>query len=233
MKKIEENSVGARMRYAREKARLGQQEIADGIGVSKRTYIKYEQNESPTKKPMLKEVAVICAVSSQWLLTGSDEHKPTYPAFPKPSHPENKEGSNQLSERYVFVPLYDVQASAGSGAMVHSEQIVDYLAFLRDWLVNQLGLDAKKVMLIKVIGDSMEPTIKDKALLLVNREVDRPSSDAVYVIRQDGDLIVKRIQNLMDGRIEIRSDNSGYKPLIVPADTVKIMGKVVWYGQNI
>jgi phage repressor protein C with HTH and peptisase S24 domain len=37
----------------------------------------------------------------------------------------------------------------------------------------------------------------------------------------------------MDGRIEIRSDNSGYKPLIVPADTVKIMGKVVWYGQNI
>jgi transcriptional regulator with XRE-family HTH domain len=34
MKKLQENSIGARIRYSRENARLGQQEIADGIGVS-------------------------------------------------------------------------------------------------------------------------------------------------------------------------------------------------------
>lgn len=157
----------------------------------------------------------------------------TSPAFPKPSHGKNKVPSDEMSERYVFVPLYDVEASAGAGAIIHSEQIIDHLAFLRDWIVKDLGLNAEKILLIKAIGDSMEPAIKDGAMLLVDTQSNRAGSDAVYVLRLDGDLVVKRIQNLMDGRVEIISNNSAYKTLISQTNAIDILGKVVWGGQKI
>lgn len=175
----------------------------------------------------LAEIAEIRFASAQ------DSTGPTSPAFPKPSHGKNKVPSDKMSERYVFVPLYDVEASAGAGAIIHSEQIIDHLAFLRDWIVNDLGLNAEKILLIKAIGDSMEPAIKDGAMLLVDTQSNRAGSDAVYVLRLDGDLVVKRIQNLMDGRVEIISNNSAYKTLISQTNAIDILGKVVWGGQKI
>lgn len=220
------------MRYAREKARLGQQKIADSIGVSKRTYIKYEQNESKIKKPMVKEIAEICNIAPDWLLTGSGSPESRKAPFPKPTDGENKTVPNSLSDRYVYLPLYDVEASAGHGSMIHSEQIIDHLAFLREWVQKELGLNPERVLLIKAIGDSMTPTIKAGALLLVNMEVTKVRNDSIYIIRQDGDLLVKRVQNLMDGRVEIKSDNADYKPIIVQSKTLDVIGEVVWGGQR-
>ena len=94
MKKIEENSIGSRLKFARQKARLNQQFIADRLGVSKRTYIKYEQNESPIKKPMVKEVAEICEVSSDWLLTGQEPISGQNQESPRQQQAKNKKGLN-------------------------------------------------------------------------------------------------------------------------------------------
>jgi phage repressor protein C with HTH and peptisase S24 domain len=136
-------------------------------------------------------------------------------------------------EGYVFVPKYDVQVSAGQGSLIHSEQIVSHLAFQENWIRQELGLDPSHILLIQAIGDSMNPTFNAGALLLVNTKVDRIKNDSIYVINRDDELIVKRIQDLWNGQIKIKSDNPKYEPLIIQkTDAIKIVGEVVWIGQK-
>ena len=78
MKNIEKNSLGYKIRYARDYARLTQAELAGRMGVSKRTVIKWEQNETTPKPPMVKEIAGITQTSSDWLLTASDAIESTF-----------------------------------------------------------------------------------------------------------------------------------------------------------
>ncbi len=140
--------------------------------------------------------------------------------------PSDKEG-------YVFVPRYDVQVSAGQGSLIHSEQIVSHLAFQENWIRQELGIDPNHIVLIQAVGDSMNPTFNAGALLLVNTKVDRIKNDSIYIINRDGELIVKRIQDLWNGQIKIKSDNPKYEPLIIQkTDTIKIVGEVVWIGQR-
>ncbi len=136
-------------------------------------------------------------------------------------------------EGYVFVPKYDVQVSAGQGSLIHSEQVVSHLAFQENWIRQELGLDPSHIVLIQAIGDSMNPTFNAGALLLVNTKVNQIKNDSIYVINRDDELIVKRIQDLWNGQIKIKSDNPKYEPLIIQkTDAIKIVGEVVWIGQK-
>jgi len=52
-------------------------------------------------------------------------------------------------------------------------------------------------------------------------------------IRILGDKPVKRIQDLWNTQIKIKSDHPEYEPLIIQkTDAIKIVGEVVWIGQN-
>jgi phage repressor protein C with HTH and peptisase S24 domain len=58
----------------------------------------------------------------------------------------------------------------------------------------------------------------------------------LYIVRADQHLIVKRIQQNLDGSLHIISDNKIYKEqLVLPdqAKEVKIAGRVIWYGHEI
>lgn len=136
-------------------------------------------------------------------------------------------------EGYVRVPRYEVQASAGGGAIIHSEQIVDHLYFKADWVKNVLGIPRDCLALIAVHGDSMEPTLSNGDLILVDTRVSRVEDGAIYVLQFDGALLVKRLQKKFDGSVVIRSDNPLYEPEILhgnDTEKLKIVGRVVWAG---
>lgn len=138
-----------------------------------------------------------------------------------------------LADDFVLVPRYDVRAAGGAGAIVHSEQIVDHLAFKREWL-RQQGLVAGRSALIEATGDSMLPTIAAGDLVLV--ALDQATvSDGVHVLRRGNSLIVKRLQLLQTGELQIISDNSSYaSETIAPerVSNVQILGRVRWVGRN-
>lgn len=136
---------------------------------------------------------------------------------------------------FVFVPRYDVQGSAGHGSIIHSEQIVDHLAFRADWVKSTLGVTEKDLVLISVKGDSMEPTIGNEDLILVNIREHRIDENAIYVLQHDGALLVKRIQRKMDGSVIIKSDNPLYEQEVLDsskADSLRVLGRVVWCGRK-
>jgi len=96
-----------------------------------------------------------------------------------------------------------------------------------------LGLDPNHIVLIQAVGDSMNPTFNAGALLLVNTKINQIKNDSIYVINRDDELIVKRIQDLWNGQIKIKSDNPKYEPLIIQkTDALKIVGEIVWIGMK-
>lgn len=149
-------------------------------------------------------------------------------------------GSKALreDEQFVEIPLYNVVAAAGTGNAVENEQAIDIMAFNRGWLRQELRISPDDALLMPLSGNSMEPTLHNGELLMLDRRDTTVQQDGIYVLRFDSTVLVKRLQRLPGGVIEVTSDNSlVYKPFkITLADVVDdfaIIGRVIWTGRRI
>ena len=142
----------------------------------------------------------------------------------------------EIGVEFNLIPRYDVEASGGHGRFVERESEIGKLAFRTDWL-RQKGLDPNDLVVIRIVGDSMSPTIRDGSLLLVNADEGRSVRDGIYVLRLDGELIAKRIQkDVVKGGLYIKSDNPAYSEQYIPADEIErlyIVGRVIWSGGEV
>lgn len=136
---------------------------------------------------------------------------------------------------FAFIPGYDVQVSAGTGVSPDGEQATRRLAFRHRWLKYR-GLNEKDLVMVFTKGDSMEPTISDGNTLMVDTSDTSPQDGAIYVIRNDGHLLVKRTQVAVGQGIWLISDNKEYDRQLVQFDEtpdLEVIGRVVWIGKDI
>jgi phage repressor protein C with HTH and peptisase S24 domain len=141
--------------------------------------------------------------------------------------------AGSLPPNLTFLPRYDVQASAGAGSVVQSEQIIDFVAFDTGWLRQTLGIDPKRAAVITAMGDSMYPTIADGDVLVLDLSIDRVHDNAIYALRFGDSLSVKRVQLRPTGGLRIISDNAKYPPDELGPDAVRdlhVIGRIVWHG---
>lgn len=130
------------------------------------------------------------------------------------------------SGEWAEIPRRAIDASAGPGAVAVGEAAFDAFRFSRRWLREQ-GFDAGRLSAIRVMGDSMEPLLRDGDEVLVD-ERKRPFRDGVHVVRLDDRLLVKRVASQGGGRYSLLSQNLAYPPIAVTADEMEIIGRVVW-----
>lgn len=128
----------------------------------------------------------------------------TLPVSEKPPRP---------SKSTMFtVPRFDeVRPSAGHGSSAVSELPTTRMAFEQTWLTD-LGVKAASAVILPAQGDSMEPTIMNGAPMLVDTSKKEVRNGFIYVFEVAGDLMVKRIERLPDGTINLLSDNSEKYP---------------------
>jgi len=242
--------VAERLKVARASFTLNQKEFASISGVGFSTYQKYEMGLSlPGSEAMLGFANI--KINANWLLTGKGEMmldaEDAPLSMPYAWQSENAEHSvrerqqsayastQQAPLGLVLVPRYDVAASMGNGAVIHSEQVVDHLAFREEWVRTELGANPKNLLLISAIGDSMEPDLRAGDLLLVDRSYTTVNHDAVYAFSTNGELRVKRMQLKIDGTLVVRSANAQYEPEYLTPDQAEhlhIVGRVVWSGRR-
>ena len=100
-----------------------------------------------------------------------------------------------------------------------------------DGMVEARGVS---LSVVRVMGDSMEPTLSDGDDVLVDAS-DHGSRlrDGIYVMRIDDTLVVKRIALRPDSPfITIASDNPTYPTWEdIDRSTVHIAGRVLWFGR--
>jgi len=204
---------------------------ASRIGIPSATFNRMWNEGVPPKANHLALIAKKTGYSIDWLLTGEGDVKRSEAIANIPEYTIGKD----LGEDFVLVPRYEVMASAGGGAMVHSEQVVDHLAFRSEWVRNALDVSVKALALISVKGDSMEPTLSNGDLILVDTSTQKIDDNAIYVLRFNGSLLVKRIQRKFDGSVVIKSDNQAYDPEVITGGAIEelhIVGRVVWGGRR-
>lgn len=133
-----------------------------------------------------------------------------------------------------LVPKLAVGASAGAGALAEGEALAGKVGFDEAWL-RKLGVEPRNVSLIRVEGDSMQPTLNDGDDIMVDKGAALKSlRDGIHVIRIDGVLMVKRLARAPGGRLTVLSDNAAYPswPDRDPAE-VQVVGRVVWVGRRL
>ncbi len=132
------------------------------------------------------------------------------------------------------VPKLAVGASAGAGALYDEEALAGKIGFDESWL-RRMGLDPARLSLIRVEGDSMQPTLNDGDDIMVDTAAaDRALKKGIYVLRLDGTLMVKRVSPEKGGKLSILSDNPAFGPLEgIAAKDVAVVGRVVWVGRKL
>lgn len=149
---------------------------------------------------------------------------------------EGSTSFEQTSEDTVNIPVdYENKGSCGVGFCINDNIKPEFIQLSKFWLKNVLKASILDLMVVFARGDSMEPTIQDGDMLLIDRtQIDL--CDGIFLMRYyNGELLVKRI---CDVTFEIRliSDNKKYDYIPIEKDKfdkeVKIIGKVIWNGSK-
>ena len=136
----------------------------------------------------------------------------------------------------IEIPLLDVRASAGHGAMTEVETRHARFGFDEKWLKQLTASRPASLSVIRVEGDSMEPTLSDGDEVMVDlSDTGQRLRDGIYVIRSDDALVVKRVALGPQGRqISIVSDNQAYPSWHdVERRSIHIVGRVLWFGRKL
>ena len=141
-----------------------------------------------------------------------------------------------MRDGLIEIPVLNVDASAGFGAIAESETAHTRFGFDERWLARLTRAKSASLSIIHVLGDSMEPTLSDCDEVLVDAS-DQGSRlrDGIYVLRADDALVVKRVTLKPGGRkITISSDNSAYPSWDdVDRSEIQVVGRVIWFGRAV
>lgn len=196
-------------------------------------YIKYGLPQQ-LKEDDRRAIARILDVDEQELSS-----KPLYP----PISPLHSDGISVLIDQAtkfisnlrkknietISIDMLDAVACCGTGIENLNENVNGkWLMPLIDF--RQITISApENIKMIKVKGDSMEPTLKEGDWVLVDISRISPDSDGLFLLRLAGGLAVKRIQCGLGNSINVLSDNENYPPLPPTSlEEIPIVGKVIY-----
>jgi phage repressor protein C with HTH and peptisase S24 domain len=133
----------------------------------------------------------------------------------------------------VLIRRLDLEAAAGHGRFVDALAQVDSVRIGKDIaarIQRHAGVAITSLALITVAGDSMEPTLRDGDIVVVDHSSRKVDRDGVYVFTIGETTFVKRLQKLPQV-LKVMSDNKIYDPWEIAShgsDDLLVHGRVVW-----
>lgn len=184
-------------------------------------------------------------INPSWLETGIEPRYIVPPPGAEEEHPNASPvktaqdvGENRPEglepEEYSLVPIVAARPSGGGGSLETEAGVEGYYAFRRNWLERKGNVSSMRLM--RVTGDSMQPTINDSDVVLVDESQKDTYEGKIYVIRIDDDIVVKRLGK-KPGMLMLISDNRElYDPLEVDLKggaSVAVVGRVIWMAREV
>lgn len=219
------NTIGQRLAYVIHA--LGKAGVAEKLGVSDRTLRRLLSDEHPPSAETLVALTTL-GWSASWLLTGDGDARFRTEVADTPAVADAGD--------YVYVPRYSIRGALGLGIPIESEQVVDWLAFRRQFLVF-LGMSPDKGAVIRVSGDSMYPDLQDGDTVLVDltdrKLPPRGARRRVYAVHlNDGGLVCK-YAHATDGEVHLVSASPEYPEMVVNPVECTVVGRVRWFGRTL
>lgn len=137
-----------------------------------------------------------------------------------------REGESCL-DRFVEVPVVAAKLGAGGGSHVVDSEVQGHMAFRSGWL--QKKGQSRDMVLMQVIGDSMEPSIREGDYVLIDQSKQEIYSGGTYALGLEDTIMVKQLDK-RPNELVILSTNPRYSSIVLSGDeldTVRLIGRVV------
>lgn len=147
--------------------------------------------------------------SLEWLVTGEGD------PFEGAAHRVREERAtyNVTVEDFVWIPHYDVPASAGLGVDGFDEPTTKRNYFRREWWQQHIALAPQECFSMEVAGNSMYPRLSEAHTPICHRVRDGDMrGEGIYVFRLDGEVFVKSLERIPGRGIRATSENKDYTP---------------------
>lgn len=229
----EDSPIPAQVKALREKAGLSVRAISELMGMPKSTYVHYETATRFKDRYLPVEFAesFAAAVGPRGVGRGEVMALTGLATLGAPVEVPNGQPAPNGTR---LVPIYDVAASAGHGAIVDAEDHISNLAFGVRYLREMTSAGSRDLAAIRVKGESMEPTLLDDDMVLIDLTKKSLDYDGLFVLRYGEALQVKRIgRGSKRDTVMVIADNSRYPPVEVDRRELDVIGKVLWYGRKV
>jgi len=210
--------------------------LARAVGVSPSAFRKWLKGEAEPSRERLIALAQATGVGIAWLAAGEG---------PEPQLRNLRTNGNAAKEsnvsaadtgQFVLLPKRPEAAAAGAGTPPPPSRFSEFIAFGHDWIRGTLHVEPDDLLLETAVGESMNPTLADQDLLLIDTSDRKLREFGIYILEYRGERLVKRVQRKLDGSLLLISDNSIYESERIPperAGEVAVIGRVVWCGGRI
>ncbi|MEO0141174.1 MAG: S24 family peptidase [candidate division WOR-3 bacterium] len=198
-------TIGARIKRAREHRGMSQLRLARQIGVPFQRISEWERGLVSPSARYLKAIADSLSVSLDWLLSGMGPME----------RPERSDAIFPVHQ----VPVYGT-VPGGPPYDPGDPGVMEVIGVPAEY-------SGRDVFGLVVKGDSMSPTLVDGDRVLVARDI-RPRDGLIVVVKMNqGEYTVKRMRRQGDLLI-LMPDNPNFQPIVLaPDDEGEIVGVVV------
>lgn len=214
--KLTGDSPAERLENARRARGLTQEQLADLVGTTKQQISRLEGAGRSLSAAWAEKLGRVLGLSPEQLLFGLRNLHDV---------------QSQVASRTIEVVELDVRASAGAGLESNDNQ-----REVARWVVPRVLMEGittaspKRIRVITIYGDSMEPTLAPGTRVMVDTEDCTPTPPGIFVVFDGLGLVCKRVEFLPRSdppSVRLASDNPRYAAYECAIGEAHIQGRVI------
>ena len=189
--------------------------LAAQVGITPESiYVGSKREDWQPRRGTVAMMAGALGVTPEYLTTGLTGK----PAMPQPGE-SRPSPAVPLDGRFQTAPVYKLsQVSAGRGTPAFGDEAEGRKSVDPEITMTAAGMLA----FVRVSGNSMEPTLRDGDLAIVETCADLHPESEVYVLRVNDEVLIKRVSRI-GASLRIVSDNENYPSVTYgPEDDINI-----------
>jgi len=224
-------NIAEKIKSTLKEKNIGQDKLISKLGISMQQIQMYLNKPEKNKIPLdyLFEIADLLGVELEYLYKKDYKNNKNISSVPCLSESQAQDLAIDES-KYQKVPVYSF---AGAGKFIDLTEIepIDTLLIPKEFYRKHLSI-------VKVIGPSMEPYIKDGAYVAIDLNYKELVSGYIYCINLDYEgVLIKYVIKSREG-VTLKSENPKFDNIFIPKNEITdsdhfVIGRVVWVWQNI
>lgn len=221
--------LGKRLARAREAAGFTQAQLAHAIGVGQQTVSMIESGRRNPSLANLVRLASLLNVTTDYLLELSGDNSSAIEGIDGVFEmPDGTSLTVQWKAGVVRVPTVEesrlIEMADRTVARTDEEAFPLPLS-----VIHELSVDLEAARMFKVHGTTMDPTLPDGSVILVDTRSKELRDNRLYVFSHGESLLVKRARQQGEDRFWWFNDNSLWWP-VSHSHEIEIWGQVRWVG---
>ena len=136
-------------------------------------------------------------------------------------------------DTFATIPKVKARLSAGGGSFETEQAVEGYYSFRRDWLRGKGHPGC--MVLMDIMGDSMEPELKEGDTVLVDQNQQEIYAGGMYAMGVEDTVMVKRVEK-HPNKLVLLSTNQRYTPIVLQGDEIEAVtciGRILWVGREL